>query len=284
MDENLSAEIEKAAEGGSKTKASWAGILSINLPALNLGSVEYHLRAGKAKGDQEEVHVKHIDKTTNREVVSKEVSRLYRYTEDSAGKRSLPVEITYGEAKQKVRYGAGDGQEWRVSVKSEKRFFDKELLEKGEWKEVPINQVVDIQDDTDQVEPFDRTQRIEVTEAAFVPLERLAEYRVKEVYQLAANTDKKVNEDPKRVNDLARMLLDKQVALVAFFTWGRGYNWFTAVLHPYERKDGKLWLLMSLSEGILLLDEAWAIQQYLTQQVVAPVPVARKKPRVKISA
>ena len=284
MNEDLSAEIEKAADGGTKTRASWTGILSINLPALNPGSVDYHLRAGKAKGDQQEVKVKHIDRVTKREVVSKEVARLYRYTEDgSTGKRSLPQEITYGEAKEKVRYAAGDGQDWKISVRTEKRFFDKELLDKGEWKEVPADQVVDVQDETQTVEPFDRTQRIEVTEDAFVPLERLAEYRVKDVYMLFANTDKKVNEDPKRISDLARMLLDKQVALVAFFSWGRGYNYFTAVIHPYERKDGKLWLLMSLSEGILLLDEAWAIQQYLTEQVVAPVPVAKKKPRVRIS-
>jgi hypothetical protein len=141
-----------------------------------------------------------------------------------------------------------------------------------------------VQDDEDTVEPFDRTQRIEVTEEGFVPIERLAEYKVKEVYMLCPNTDKKVNEDPRRVNELARMLLDKQVALVAFFSWGRGYNYFTAVIHPYERKDGKTWLLMSLSEGILLLDEAWGIQQYLAQPLPALAPVPRaKKPKVAIS-
>lgn len=282
MDET---EVEKAAEGGSKTKASWSGVLSINMPALNLGSVEYHLRAGKAKGDQQELRIKHVEKETGREVISREVSRLFRYTEDGEGKRSGLQEISYSEAKEKVRFSSADGQEWKVSVRTEKRFFDKELLEKGEWKEVPESQVVDVQDETDTVEPFDRTQRIEVTqEGGFVPIERLAEYKVKELYMLSPNTDKKVNEDPHRVNDLARMLLDKQVALVAFFSWGRGYNYYTAVIHPYERKDGKTWLLMSLSEGILLLDEAWAIQQYLTEQmpVLAPLPRA-KKPRVAIS-
>jgi len=286
MKEELSAEIEKAAEGGgSKTRASWSGIVSINLPALQLSSVEYHLRAGKAKGDQQEVRVRHIDKATGREVVSKEVVRLYRYTEDAEGKRSNPQEITYSEAKEKVRFLSSDGQEWKISARTEKRFFDKELLEKGEWKEVPVSQVADVQgDETDNVEPFDRTQRIEITADGFVPLERLGEYRVKEVYMLSPNTDKKVNEDPHRVEELARRLLDKQVALVAFFSWGRGYNYFTAVIHPYERKDGKLWLLMSLSEGILLLDEAWAIQQYLTEQIptLAPLPRA-KKPKVAIS-
>ncbi len=43
---SLFGEVEKIAETGSKTRASWTGILSINLPALNLGSVEYHLRLG----------------------------------------------------------------------------------------------------------------------------------------------------------------------------------------------------------------------------------------------
>ncbi len=285
MDKELSTEVEKAAEGGSKTRASWTGILSINLPALNLGSVEYHLRAGKAKGDQQEVRVKHMDKTTGREVISKEVARLYRYTEDGEGKRSDLNEVSYSEAKEKVRFlSTDDRQEWKISLRTERRFFDKELLEKGEWKEIPESQVVDVQDDADTVEPFDRTQRIEVTEEAFVPIERLAEYKVKEVYMLSPNTDKKVNEDPHRVNELARMLLDKQVALVAFFSWGRGYNYFTAVIHPYERKDGKTWLLMSLSEGILLLDEAWAIQQYLVEPILALAPVPKaKKPKVAIS-
>ncbi len=77
---------------------------------------------------------------------------------------------------------------------------------------------------------------------------------------------------------------ETSLTLPAEDTTSPPYNYYTAVIHPYERKDGKTWLLMSLSEGILLLDVAWAIQQSLTEQmpVLAPVPRA-KKPRVAIS-
>lgn len=66
-------EVEKQADGGSKTKASWTGILSLNLPGLSLGPTEYHLRAGKAKGSQEKPKIVHVDGQTGRLVESKEV-------------------------------------------------------------------------------------------------------------------------------------------------------------------------------------------------------------------
>jgi len=70
---------------------------------------------------------------------------------------------------------------------------------------------------------------------------------------------------------------------VAFFSWGRGYNFYTAVVYPYERKDGRLWLLMGLSEGILKLDDAWALVEEKGASRLPAVPVARKKPKVIIS-
>ena len=78
-------------------------------------------------------------------------------------------------------------------------------------------------------------------------------------------------------------LMEKQTALVAFFSWGRGYVYYTAVIYPYERKDGRLWLLMGLSEGILKLDDAWALEEIGEEESLPPVPVARKKPKVMIS-
>ena len=116
-----------------------------------------------------------------------------------------------------------------------------------------------------------------------MPLERLAEYKFKEVYQLAPDTDPKVKETAARIQQLARYLLEKQTALVAFFSWGRGYQYYTAVIHPYERKDGRLWLLMGMSEGILKLDDAWALEEEEQGERLPAVPVARKKPKVQIS-
>jgi hypothetical protein len=73
------------------------------------------------------------------------------------------------------------------------------------------------------------------------------------------------------------------MALVAFFSWGRGYNFYTCVIYPYERKDGRLWLLMGMSEGILTLDDAWALVEEKGASRLSAVPVARKKAKVVLS-
>ncbi len=90
-------EVEKIAETGSKTKASWTGILSLNLPALNLGSVEYHLRLSKMKGSQEKPRIKHVDTVSGREVEAKEVAASRATTATTRGMKidraSLPLTI-----------------------------------------------------------------------------------------------------------------------------------------------------------------------------------------------
>jgi hypothetical protein len=88
------------------------------------------------------------------------------------------------------------------------------------------------------IEPFDRTTDVEVAQDGSVSMERVSEYRFKEVYMLATDTDKKVKESNDRVLKLARHLLEKEIALVAFFSWGRGYQYYTAVIYPYERATG----------------------------------------------
>ncbi len=101
---------------------------------------------------------------------------------------------------------------------------------------------------------------------------------------MAPDTDKKVKETSSRVRQLARYLLEKQTALVSFFSWGRGYQFYTAVVYPYERKDGRLWLLMGLSEGVLKLDDTWALQEDKQEESLPPVPFATsRKPKVSIS-
>ncbi len=67
-------------------------------PRPEPGLRRLHLRLGKMKGSQEKPRIKHIDTLTGRrEVESKEVVRLYRYTEYGAGKRSDPTEVSYGK-------------------------------------------------------------------------------------------------------------------------------------------------------------------------------------------
>jgi hypothetical protein len=279
MESDIFSEVEKQSDNAASSRASWRGVLSLSIPTLGLGAVDYHLKAAKAHGDLQPVKFVKVDRVSGREVVSREVPRLYRYKLGPSGERLDIQEIPSDEAKEKVRYGG----EFMVSARNEKRFFLKDDLEiSGRWVEVPTKQVVDKQDGED-IEPFDRTTRLEVPSDGFVPLQRLQEYKFKEVYQLAPDTDKKVKETSARVQQLARYLLEKQTALVSFFSWGRGYQYYTSVIHPYERKDGRLWLLMGLSEGVLKLDDTWALQEAAAEERLPPVPVARKKPRVNIS-
>lgn len=279
MPKNIFTEVEKQADSAATARASWRGVLSLDIPTLGLGAVEYHLRAAKAHGDLQPVNVVKLDKKTGREVVSREVPRMYRYKEGPAGERLDMLEIPYDDVKKGVRFNG----KFLVTVKNEKRYFLKNELElQGKWVEVPNEQIIDKQAD-EEVEPFDRTSRVQVEKDGFVPLERLGEYKFKEVYQLSPDTDPKVKETVSRITQLARYLLEKQTALVAFFSWGRGYQYYTAVIHPYERKDGRLWLLMGMSEGILKLDDAWALEEQKASERLPSVPVARKKPKVQIS-
>jgi hypothetical protein len=280
VSKDIFAEVEKQADSPTSARASWRGVLSLNVPAVGLGSVEYHLRAAKAHGDLPLVKFSKIDKVSGKEVVSREVSKLYRYKLGPSGERTEVEEIPQEQVKEQVRF-SGD---YYVYSRNEKRFFLKDDLEiSGKWIEVPASQVVDKQDG-EEIEPFDRTTKIEVESEGYVPLERLSEYKFKEVYQLSPDTDKKVQETSSRVKQLARYLLEKQTALVSFFSWGRGYQYYTSVIYPYERKDGRLWLLMGLSEGILKLDDSWALEEEKQEEPLPPVPVAaRKKPKITIS-
>jgi len=277
--DSIFTEVEKQAESAAAARASWRGVLSLDIPTLGLGAVEYHLRAAKAHGDLQPVNFVKIDKETGKEVVSREVARLYSYRQGPSGERLDVQEIPPEEVKKNVRYK----RDFLVYARNEKRYFLKYELEiSGQWIEVPLSRTVDKQDG-EEVEPFDRTTRIQVESDGFVPLERISEYKFKEVYQLAPDTDKKVKETGSRVKQLARYLLEKQTALVAFFSWGRGYHFYTSVIYPYERKDGRLWLLMGLSEGILKLDDTWALEEEKGAVSLPSVPVAKKKPKVTIS-
>jgi hypothetical protein len=275
---DIFSEVEKQAESAAASRASWRGVLSLDIPTLGLGAVEYHLRAAKAHGDLQVVKVLKLDKKSGKGVVRREVPRIYRYKEGPNGERLDMQEVTPDEAKKFVKYKG----EFPITVRNEKRYFLKYELEfTGKWIEVPLSQTVDKQDG-EEVSPFDRTTRINVERDGFVPLERVSEYKFKEVYQLAPDTDKKVGETNSRITQLARYLIEKDMALVAFFSWGRGYNFYTSVIYPYERRDGRLWLLMGLSEGILKLDDAWALLEEKASARLPAVPVARK-PKVVLS-
>jgi hypothetical protein len=256
--------------------------LSLNIPTLGLGSVQYHLKAAKAHGNLKPVEFTRVDTETGKEVVTRDVPKFYRYTEGTSGERQNYQEIPNEDVKSNVKYN-GDN----VTAKNERRFFLKDDLEvTGKWIEVPKERVVDKQDG-EEIRPFDRTTTVEVDQDGFVPIERITEYKFKEMYQLAADTEKKVRESPERVRQLARHLLDKHTALVSFFSWGRGYQYYTAVIFPYERhSDGKLWLLMGMSEGVLQFDEAWSLDEKADAEQAPALPVAtveRKTPKVTIS-
>ena len=287
-------------------RASWSGVLRINQP--DIGIIEdYRLKGAKVATDKRELKIvkrqvkRETDPATGQvrivpgpKVVSKKVMRYYRYRELPNGEREDIKEVPYEEAKKFIRYKdpQGGGEEFKVTVKYEERLFVSD--EQGNAlfdREVPQSEVLEYQEieeegktSGEEVSPFDRTEVVEVE--GYVPLERIQEYLFKSIYQLKPNTEKKVGETSERVVKLARFLLDKQVALLAFFSFGRGYEFYTALVFPYERrKDGRLWLLIGMAEGILLPDSTWALQAEEKQTVTAPVPmVAKKKPKVRISS
>lgn len=288
-DDDLFSQVEASMHPSSSfakpARASWRGTLSLNLPSLGLGSVEYHLRAAKVHGDLKQVEFHRVETETGKEVVTREVPKLYRYKLGPDGERQEYQEIPYEETREKVRY-----DDYHVTAKNERRYFLKDELEsEGKWVEVPPSKVADKQtEDDEEIQQFERTTKIQVEQDGFVPRERLTEYKFKDFYLLSADTDKKVRESTERVRQLARHLLEKQSALVAFFSWGTGYQYYTAVIFPYERSsDGKLWLLMGLSEGVLQFDEAWSLEAKPEVAKAEPLPLAtarkKKTPKVSIS-
>ena len=60
------AEVEKTADAAASARASWRGVLSLDMPTLGLGVVEYHLRAAKAHGDLQPVNFVKVDKDTGK--------------------------------------------------------------------------------------------------------------------------------------------------------------------------------------------------------------------------
>src|ERR1700683_1651014 len=166
METDIFAEVEKN-QTKSTTRASWRGVLSLNLPQLGLGSMQYHLRAAKIHGDQKKVEYKRVDKESGKEVIAKDVSKLFAYHLGPNGERIDVKEIQYEEVKDLVHYG----NEYLIYAKSERRFFLRDDLELyGKYTELPITQVIDKQND-EPVEPFDRTTEIDVSEDAYVSLE-----------------------------------------------------------------------------------------------------------------
>lgn len=286
MENDIFAEVEKLASNPkTASRASWRGVLSLDVPEIGFGSVQYHLRAAKVHGDQKKVEYVKVDKETGREVIAKEAPQLFSYKPGSSGEKLDVTPIPINEVKESVRTANDE----MVFARNERQYFLREEHDvSGKWIPVKPENVVDRQiEDGQIIEPFERTSNIDVTHEGYVSLERIMEYKFKEVYMLAADTDKKVKESNDRILQLARHLLDKQIALVGFFSWGRGYQYYTAVIYPYERKsDGEVWLLMAMSEGVLQFDKSWAlVQNEEPEEEAAPVPTvtARKKPKVSLT-
>ncbi len=236
---DIFAEVEKQAESATSSGASWRGVLSLNIPSLGLGSVGYHLRAAKAHGDQQPVKFVKVDSVSGKEVVSREVPKLFRYKLGPNGERMDVQEIPQEEVRDNVRYG----EDYHVFARNERRYFLKDELEvSGKWIEVAPAQVIDRQEDGQTIEPFDRTTKIEVEPDGFVPLERLVEYKFKEVYQLSPDTDKKVKETSSRVKRAFKIFTRKANSSGLVFLLGQGVS----VLHCSRvsiREEGRTYVV-----------------------------------------
>ena len=218
------------AASGSTPKAAWTGTLNVDIPELGLSSVVYRLRAGKVHSDKKPVSFERVDTRNNKKVVGKEVVES---TITVVVPQAVPITA-------ETPATSSTATSWKSATT--KYFYEEDLTEDGRPRmgsvDIPRNFVVDKQiEDGEIIEPFDRTETIEVTPSNFVPLDRIEEYKEKETYQLGANTNTKVRELPERIQKLARHLLDKQTALISFFSWGRGYEYYTAVIYPYESEN-----------------------------------------------
>lgn len=278
--ENIFNEASAMAKvGGTGKRASYKGVLSIFNTALEIDA-EYHIKAAKAETDQYSAPIKKLDKATGREVVGKEVVRFFAYKVGEDGLRQEERELSYDEAKAGLRFNG----EFQISGKNVTRYFDKSALENKDnpqWIEVPGDNIVDTQDGQ-EVEEFTRTERIVIDErteeGGLVPLSKIPEYKIKDIYMIKPDEKEKVD----RVRILARKLLDKQSALLAFFCWRRGFKWYNALIYPVENSDGKLFLVMAMAEGRTVLDEAWQLTGGPSATELAPV-VSRPKPKVRLS-
>jgi len=259
-------------DGVPVPRASWRGTLAINVPVLGLSSMDYHLKGAKAHTDQKPVKVVKVDSETNQLVVIKSFATAT--TTPISPSEPIPANPIIP-----------------VYVPATKHAFLAKEFEEGIMTEIPMERVVEKQESEngELISPFDRTTRIEVEPDGFVPMERIPEYKFKEIYTLIGDDDKKVREDASRVLKLARYLLEKQTALVAFFSWGRGYQFYTAVLYPYERKvDGRFFFMLGLAEGKLELSAFWSMEEKARIPIadVPQVPLSKpkgSKPKVTIS-
>src|SRR5712692_3848491 len=93
MPKDIFSEVEKQAQSAATARATWRGVLSLDIPTLGLGAVEYHLRAAKAHGDLEPVKFVKIAQETRKAVVSRAVARPHRYRQRPAGERLDMQEI-----------------------------------------------------------------------------------------------------------------------------------------------------------------------------------------------
>jgi hypothetical protein len=234
-------------------RASWTGQIFLELPSLGMPSTNYNVKGAKVEGSRQKIEVTRIERATGKEVFSKRVI---------GGKPIEEGEVTYG-------------------------YFLKEDYEQGKYTEIQAAHVANMVDGQETA-AFDRTHKIEIIEEEGVPnvisLQRLPEYRVKELYMLKANTNKDVNESSKRVFDLVSWLQEKQLALLGFFSWGRGWNYYYAVIYPYhEQESDKTWLLMGMAEGTAQLDTTWSVRSHDDAKPQSAKIVSLPKARVKIA-
>jgi hypothetical protein len=266
--DDIFAAAEKVAREGAPKKAYWTGVISLNLPELEIANIEYHLKAAKADSELSgDMGIFYQDKTTGRKVEKKSINVCYEN-----GK-----ELTMEEV-------ASRG----LAIKFEReRYFDSEALkqEVPSWKPIPKENVILVQQGDDgaveEVAKFQTSKRIDIGRT--IALSRLSEFDVESTYMLGADTKKEINESAKRVRDLAELLLKNKVALyVENFVLRTGLTVHDCIIFPYRvDQDDKMWLLMAITQGQLKLDLGWAIEahddQPLTQPVVKKVAKVKRK-------
>nr|WP_294806931.1 hypothetical protein [uncultured Nitrososphaera sp.] len=279
--------VDSKAAGTKAPRTSWVGQIVLKCPAtLEMEYQLYNVKGAKAvtTTQAETSPVLRVDKNSRRAIEGKYVGAAYTYDPNFQGEERTLLPVSYEELKERVRFNRVDGTQWPVSIRSEKKYFVSEELAAGNFVEVRPEDIIHVQDG-EEVGMFERTKTIELEDENVISLQQLPQYKVKDYYMLKANVDPKVGEKSFRVADLASKLYEKKIGILCFFSFGRGYEYYTAIVFPHHDAEAdKTWLVLALTEGIVRFDSSWAVRFHDDLQPTAPKMVQpAKKAKVKLA-
>jgi hypothetical protein len=295
---------------GKAARTMWSGALHVNIPDIGITDQTYQVKFAKVATDLAMPETKKLwipseealkaAKEENKyvEVESHQLEVVYAIDPVTKERKEVPHELV----STNVVYVANEkATPQPILIQKETRNFAVRTDVTPEGKEeryilygqpIPDAEVKEFEVVNgmigDEAQLFyGKPEIMEITDEDYVKLQRTAEYKFAEIYQMGPVVDKKkkVFEDPNRIKLLAQTLLEHRTALVFFWTNGfyKGSKiYYTGVLYPYVREeDGKMWLFFGTAEGAVKPDTSWAVDAW--KGAVADAPTARMAKRPKLS-